>query len=260
VNAVVEQHLWAYVAYLQDDWADYLSLAEFAGNKQVSDTTTLSPFFANCGFYLHYDFELDIRVDAPEKREAQMAAERLKLNHEVARTEMRYAQLRQAKGADAYRIHVPAFRPGDLVWVDGRNWRTARPSRKLENKHHGPYRVVRTIGMYAYELDIPATIQKHRTFLVSLLHAAADDLLPGQVVPQPLPVVVEGEEEWEVEEILDSRRARGQLQYLVKWRGFADPMWEREENLVEVEVVDIYHGGYPERPAPVRAALVGTRA
>jgi len=41
VNTVVEQHLWAYIAYLQDDWDDFLFLAEFAGNNQVSDTTTL---------------------------------------------------------------------------------------------------------------------------------------------------------------------------------------------------------------------------
>ena len=259
VNAVVEQHLHAYVTYLQDDWADFLFLAEFAGNKQVSDTTTMSPFFTNFGFHPRYDFELDIRVDAAEEGEAQTTAERLELIHEVARTEMRYAQLRQAEGADTHRTHAPTFRPGNLVWVDGRNWRTACPSRKLENKHHGLYRVVRTIGMHGYELDIPATIQKHRTFPVSVLHAAANDLLPGQVVPPPLPVIVEGEEEWEVEEILDSRRTRGWLQYLVKWRGFTDPTWEPEENLTEVEAVDIYHGRSPERLAPVQAALVGTR-
>jgi len=33
VNAVVEQHLRAYVTYLQDNWVDYLFLAEFAGNN-----------------------------------------------------------------------------------------------------------------------------------------------------------------------------------------------------------------------------------
>jgi len=54
---------------------------------------------------------------------------------------------------------------------------------------------------------------------------AAEDPLPGQVMPPPLPVIVEGEEEWEVEEILDSRRMQGRLQYLVKWRVFADPTW-----------------------------------
>jgi len=88
VNAVVEQHLRAYVACLQDNWASYLFLAEFAGNNQVPDTTTLSPFFANCGFHPHYDFELDIRVDAPVERKVQTAAERLELNHEVAETKM----------------------------------------------------------------------------------------------------------------------------------------------------------------------------
>jgi len=55
-------------------------------------------------------------------------------------------------------------------------------------------------------------------------------------------VVVQGEEKWEVEEILDSRRIRGRLQYLVKWRGFANPRWEPEENLTKAEAVDTYYG------------------
>jgi len=88
----------------------------------------MSPFFANSGFHPHYDFELNISIDAAEEGEMQTAAERLELIHEVARIEMRYAQLRQAEGADTHRTHVPAFQPGDLMWVDGRNWRMARPS------------------------------------------------------------------------------------------------------------------------------------
>jgi len=252
MNAVVEQHLRAYVNYLQDDWTDYLFLAEFAGNNQVSDSTTLSPFFANLGYHPRCDFELDIRVDDPEEYRAQTAAEHLHRIHEVARSEMRYAQARQQDNADVRRTPAPAFQPNDLVWVDGRHWRTERPSRKLENKHHGPYQVIRAIGTHAYELDIPNAIQKHRTFLVSLLHAAADDPIPGQVIPPPLPVIVEGEEEWEVEEVLDSRRIRGRLQYLVKWRGFAAPTWEPEGSLAEVQAVDDYHERDPQRPAPAQ--------
>ena len=150
--------------------------------------------------------------------------------------------------------------PNDLIWVDGRHWRTERPSRKLENKHHGPYRVIRAIGTHAYELDIPNAIQKHRTFPVSLLHAAADDPIPGQVIRPPLPVIVEGKEEWEVEEVLDSQRIQGRLQYLVKWRGFAAPTGEPEESLAQVQAVDDYHERYPQWPAPAQLALVGTQA
>ena len=120
---MVEQHLRAYVTYLQDDWVDYLFLAEFAGNNQVSDTTSLSPFFANLGYHPRYDFELDIRIDAPEERDAQTAAERLNLIHEVVRTEMRYAQIRQADNAvmrittaSPPRLSRPAIGYG---WMEG---------------------------------------------------------------------------------------------------------------------------------------------
>ena len=68
---------------------------------------------------------------------------------------------------------------------------------------------------------------------MSLLHHAADDPIPGQIPPPVLPVVVDGEEEWELEEILDSRRTQRRLQYLVKWQGYAEPTWEPEEYLAE---------------------------
>jgi len=70
-------------------------------------------------------------------------------------------------------------------------------------------------------------------------------------LPPPLPVVVEGEEEWDVEEILDSGRVRNRLQYLVRWRGYSDPTWEPEDYLAEVEAVDEQ---YAEKLRPNTAA------
>ena len=49
-NAVMEQYLRFYINYLQDDWAERMPLAEFAANNQASETTGISPFFANYGF------------------------------------------------------------------------------------------------------------------------------------------------------------------------------------------------------------------
>jgi len=250
VNAIMEQHLRAYVSYLQDDWVDYLFLAEFAGNNLISDTTTMSPFYANLGYHPKCDLELDVRTDNHDEIQVQTAAEWLNIIHDVARSEMRYAQTRQQDNTDNHRTPAPVFLPNDMVWIDGWFWRTQCPSRKLENKHHGPFRVIQAVGTHAYELDLPNTVRKHRVFPVSLLHLAADDPFPGQIPPPALPVVVDGEEEWEVEEILDSRRIRGRLQYLVKWRGYAEPTGEPEEYLAEVQAVDVFHARYPGKPAP----------
>jgi len=250
VNAIMEQHLRAYVSYMQDDWAEYLFLAEFAGNNLVSKTTTMSAFYANLGFHPKWDLELDIRTHNRNEIQAQTSAERLNIIHNVARSEMHYAQTRQQDDSDNHRTPAPAFQPGDMGWVDARFWRTGRPSRKLENKHQGPYRDIQSIGRHAYELDLPDTVRKRRVFPVSLLHLAADDPFPGQRHQPPPPIIVDNEEEWEVEEILDSRHIRRKLQYLVKWRGYPEPTWEPEVFLAEVQAVDIFHDKYPEKPAP----------
>jgi len=49
MNAVMEQYLQSYVNCLQDDWAEWLPIAEFALNYQTLETTAVSPFFANLG-------------------------------------------------------------------------------------------------------------------------------------------------------------------------------------------------------------------
>ena len=49
----------------------------------------------------------------------------------------------------------------------------------------------------------------------------------------PQPVVVEGEEEWEVEKILNKRKIRGKDKFLVQWKEFTaeGDTWESQENL-----------------------------
>src|SRR6266699_1518288 len=61
----------------------------------------------------------------------------------------------------------------------------------------------------------------HPVFNVVKLTAAPMDPIPGRHRPQPPPPeLVNGEEEYIVEDIIDSRMFRRQLQYLVKWEGY----------------------------------------
>jgi hypothetical protein len=142
INAIMEQYLRAYVSYLQDDWKRFLPTAQFAANNQVSETTKLSPFFTLYGINPKCSFDLDNKTEFPEEEKAQEAAKRLAEIHDFAKAEMRYAQDRFSEAADKSRMPAPLFKPGDRVWLDGRNLRTQRPSRKLENRNHGPYRIV----------------------------------------------------------------------------------------------------------------------
>ena len=53
----MEQYLRAYVNYFQDDWPDWLLLAEFTGNNTKSETTKVSLFFTNKRFHPCMSFE-----------------------------------------------------------------------------------------------------------------------------------------------------------------------------------------------------------
>jgi len=86
----------------------------------------------------------------------------------------------------------------------------------LDNKRHGPYEVKGEIGTRAYRLDLPNTIKIHDLLHVSRLDLAANDPLKGQIIPRPPVVEVEGEQEWQVQEVLDYKFVRNRLRYLVK--------------------------------------------
>lgn len=126
---------------------------------------------------------------------------------------MKWAQDRYAEGVDSGCFPAPVFRVGDQVWLAAKNIRTVRPSKKLDHKRLGKFRVIQVVSSYAYKLKLPASMKIQPVFHVSLLEPVAEVPIPGQVVVPPPPMEVEGQEEWEVEEVLDSRLFRRRPQY-----------------------------------------------
>ena len=110
---------------------------------------------------------------------------------------------------------------------------------------------MRKMSLYAYKLQFPTAVQYHLVQHVFLLDPFDDEPLPGQQNPPPPPVIVDDNEEWHVEEILDSRIYRRRLQFLVKWIGFDRPNWEPAEGVNKLEAVDRFYQHYPEKPGPL---------
>lgn len=148
---------------------------------------------------------------------------------------------------------MPNYQVGDKVFIFTDNLNTTRPSRKLKQKKIGPYEVVGVPTKNAVTLKLPKSLQIHPTISTHRTEKANQPTIPGQQVSPPPPVRVRGEEEFEVETILDSRLRRGCLEYLVRWKGYTPEhdSWEPERNLEnapeQIAAFRSRHSGAPHR-------------
>ena len=102
---------------------------------------------------------------------------------------------------------APEYQPGDKVYLDASDVSTTRPSKKLSHQQLSPFPVERKVGNGAYRLCLPVAMKCiHPVFNVVKLTPALEDPIVGRhAPPPPLPEIIDGEEEWVVDEILDSK-------------------------------------------------------
>ncbi|KAI0992596.1 hypothetical protein K3495_g15589 [Podosphaera aphanis] len=245
VNAILEQYLRGYCNYQQDNWHDFISMAEFSYNNSVSTSTKVSPFFANYGYNPRYQI-LTRSNHIPKIIEIQKFQHQLKSLESFIKAEIRYAQEVAAENSNLSRLPPPVFREGERVWLLRKNIATTRPSNKLDHKKLGPFKILKKISSHAYKLKLPPTMRVHPVFHVSLLEPTSKDPLPGQFNPPPPPIVVDGELEYVVEEILDAK-PRGAKSFLVKYLNDPIPSWEPYEFVKDLEALDKFYERYPKK-------------
>src|SRR6267154_3947457 len=92
--------------------------------------------------------------------------------------------------------------------------------------------------------------------VVKLIPAPADPILGCRSDPPPNPVLVDGEEHYEVEAILDSWVFQQQLQYLVQWKGYnyEQNSWENAADVHSPLLVDKFYSTHPGAPHQIHRA------
>jgi len=109
------------------------------------------------------------------------------------------------KYTDKKRSDVEEYKVGDLVMLSTKDLKyqmVGRRTEKLTEKFVGPYKIKKIVSSNAVELELPSTVKIHPVVNVSRIRRYIGQV-EGQKKEQPLPVIIEGKEEWEVERILN---------------------------------------------------------
>ncbi len=103
----------------------------------------------------------------------------------------------------------------------------------------------------SYKLKLSESMHVHDVFHSDLLRSVIDDSLPDQKNESSKSIVVKDEDEWEINDILNSRRYRRRLQYRVKWKNYDNDLnWYNADDdkfMNAQEMIDDFHIKYSRK-------------
>ena len=175
--------------------------------------TKVSPFMAN------YGKELRIREDIRRKGKVESATkfvERMKKVHKKAEAALKKMQEEMKRYADRGRKETEKWEKGDQVLLSTKDLVfKKRPTKKLIERYVGLYVIEEVVSSNAVKLRLPSSMRIHLVVNVSRI-VQYKEQVKGQKKEEGKPVEVEGVEEWEVEKILNKKKMRGVVKYLIQ--------------------------------------------
>jgi hypothetical protein len=170
-------------------------------------------------------------------------ARRMKEGLEEAQSALKKAKDNMVWYYNCHQGPTPQYEVGDRVFLDASNLTLAQT--------HTPFCGPK-VWTHAYELRLPPSMSRiHPVFHVVKLKPTPEDPIAGRRVnPPPNPVLVDGKEEYEVDEIMNSRFFGHKLQFLVAWKGYRQEEWSwvNEKDLHTPELVEVFYQKNPGAP------------
>jgi reverse transcriptase-like protein/integrase-like protein/aspartyl protease/chromodomain-containing protein len=245
-NRTLEQMIRPYVNEQQDNWDELLPYMEIAYNNAKQDSTGFSPYYINNGCDMMLPSALDNPIISENQTVEKMVSE-MKIVLDKVKENLVKAQAHQKKYADTKR-REEEYSVGDYILLSTSDLMYTPGQKKLLDKQIGPYKILEKIGAVAYKIELPKRLSRiHPVFHVSKLFRYHDtSAFPSRPLQEnrPPPVMqIDGDDAWEVEEIVNKRINKGVCEYLVKWLNY--PTWENSwlplQNLKEAkEAIEIY--------------------
>ena len=262
INQELEQYLRVFIDHRQEQWPDLLGMAEFVYNNKIHMATKISPFKANYGQDPRMGFE-------GRRKEKYKAAgkfvKRIKKIQKEAKAVLGKAQEEMKKFTNRKQGEREEYRIEDLVLLSMKDlkWQMkGRRSEKLTEHFVGPYKVKGVVSSNAIELKLPKSIKIYSVVNVSRVQLYKPQVEGQKKIPLK-PVIIEGEEEFEIEKILNKRTVKGKEKFLVRWKekflvrwkGYIaeEDTWKNRENLKNTkELVKEFERKYGEEVEELR--------
>jgi len=156
-----------FIDHRQEQWPEWLGMAEFAYNNKVHSSTRTSPFKANYGQDPRMGFK---RRKKKKYVGAEKFVEKMKEIQEEAKAVLKKAQEDMRKYANRKRSDVDKYKVGDLVMLSTKDLKcqiVERRMEKLTKRFVGPYKVKKIVLSNAVELELPSIVKIHPVVNVS---------------------------------------------------------------------------------------------
>ncbi len=223
VNQNVKRYLRFFCLYMQNDWFKWLLMIEFVNNNILSSVIFLIFFFMNKNFHSHMSFDSDIiEYESICKRLQIIRIENI-FNHMnktliFAREALIKTQKQMMKQANKHRKEIN-YKIESKMFLNERNIITARLFKKLDDKMLDLFKITDFVNFF-YKLKLSDTMHIHNVFHSELLCFAVNDSLSDQKNEFSKSIVVNDENEWKIDDILNFQWYQRQLQYWIEWKNY----------------------------------------
>ncbi|KXN90723.1 hypothetical protein AN958_03665, partial [Leucoagaricus sp. SymC.cos] len=163
----------------------------------------VSPFFANKGYHPNITVYPECNLASAQARQFAVNLDDLQatLKLEIAKAQQCYQW-----SANAHHLPAPDFQVGQKVFVKAKYFHTICPSKKLSEKYLSPYEIIAQPGSHSFTLRLPESMRAvHPVFHVSMLEPSTPNPFPTRSALPPAPVIIDGEPEFEIACVVDSK-------------------------------------------------------
>ncbi len=229
-------------------------MIEFVDNNVLSSVIFLIFFFMNKSFHSHMSFDSDIieyesTCERLQIDQVKNISEQMNKTLIFAREALIKTWKQMMNQANKHRKKIN-YKIKSKMFLNEWNIVTAKSFKKLNDKMLDSFQITESVDSF-YKLKLSETMYIHDVFHSELLHSVVDNSLFDQKNEFSKSIVINDEDEWKIDDILNFQRYKRRLQYRVKWKSYDNDLnWynaDDNEFMNAQEMINDFHIKYSRK-------------